>query len=523
MDGQPASDAAPRHHSPHSSGAAPLLAAQGLTKRFPGVLAVDQVEFAIPAGQIVALLGQNGAGKSTLIQILAGVHPQGAYQGSLQLAGVTYAPANVAAAEAAGVVLIAQEVNVVPDLTVAENIFLNREPTRFGLVDRPSLLAQARHILRDCDVDADPLARMGSLDLATQQLVIIARALSKQARLLILDEPTAALTEREAQRLFARMRALRHRGVSCIFVSHRLAEVFAIADRIMVMRDGRLRGDHDIGQTSRREIVAEMIGGAVAERARSGEARSGVAMTVADLTAHDPDEPGRIRVDRVSLELHDGEMLGLFGLLGSGCGAVAEAIFGAWPGRVTGDVTIAGHAAAIAGPASAISHGLGLLAQDRREALIHDHPIADNIVLASLPAISPRGVLDLARKTLVARDYLQRLQIRAPSGATPVAALSGGNQQKVQVARWLAAGTRVLLMVDPTRGVDVGARAEIHGLLRALADEGFALLIVSSEAEELAELCDRVLVMRHGQVTRAFGGQQITVERLMHAATGVDE
>ena len=221
-----------------------MLATRALTKRFPGVLAVDRVDLVVAAGEIVALLGQNGAGKSTLIQLLAGVHPHGSYDGEIALDGRPYAPANVAAAEAAGVVLIPQEVNVVPDLTVGENMFLNAEPRRYGLVDRPALVVRASEVLRDFGVDVDPRTRMGALDLATQQLVVIARALSKRARLLILDEPTAALTETEAQRLFDRMRTLRARGVACIFVSHRLAEVFAIADRILVMRDGRLHGDH---------------------------------------------------------------------------------------------------------------------------------------------------------------------------------------------------------------------------------------------------------------------------------------
>lgn len=504
-----------------SAQVAPILNTRGLTKRFPGVLAVDSVDLAIQPGEIVALLGQNGAGKSTVMQILAGVHPHGTYEGTIALAGTPYAPASVAAAEAAGIVLIPQEVNVVPDLTVAENIFLQREPGRFGIVDRLQLQTQAAQILRESELAVDPQARMGSLDLATQQLVIIARALSQRARLLILDEPTAALSESEAQHLFSRMRALSARGVACIFVSHRLGEVFAVADRILVMRDGRLHGDFVAAETTRDEIVAAMTGGAVDEVARHGAARVDVALDVRDLTAYDPEGDARKRVDGVSFHLHAGEILGLFGLLGSGCGAVAEAIFGAWPGRVTGSVRIDGWEGLLATPRDAIRHGLGLLPQDRRATLIHDHAVADNVVLASLPAISPRGVLDIDRKALSARAWVRNLRIRTPSIATRVAALSGGNQQKVQIARWLAAESRVLLLIDPTRGVDVGARAEINRLWRQLADEGYALLLISSEAEELVELCDRVLVMRHGQVCASFVGQEITVGRLLAAAAGV--
>jgi D-xylose transport system ATP-binding protein len=502
-------------------GTPPLLVTRALTKHFPGVVAVDSVDLTIHHGEIVALLGQNGAGKSTAIQVMAGVHAYGSYGGTIELAGQPFAPTNVAAAEAAGVVLIPQELNVVPQLSVAENMFLNHEPGRFGFVDRLALQVRARQVLRDFDVDVDPAAPMGSLDLATQQLVVIARALSKRARLLILDEPTAALTESEAGRLFARMRRLRERGVASIFVSHRLAEVFAIADRILVMRDGRLQGDHPVSETSRQEIIAEMIGGALAPLAKGGHARETVALAIEHLTVYDPDISDRKRVDALAFALHEGEILGLFGLLGAGCGVVATALFGAWPGRVEGDVHIGGRAATISHPSAAIARGLGLMPQDRRETLIADHSVADNIVLASLNAISPKGILDLDRKKLTALDYIDRLRIRAPSPDARVATLSGGNQQKVQVSRWLAAGSRVLLLVDPTRGVDVGARAEINRLWQALAAEGFALLLVSSEADELVEVCDRVLVMRHGRLASEHRGAELTVRQLVAAAAGV--
>jgi D-xylose transport system ATP-binding protein len=498
-----------------------LLTARGLTKRFPGVLAVDGVDVAIGAGEIVALLGQNGAGKSTVIQILAGAHPHGTYEGEIAIDREPFHPANVAAAEAAGVVLIPQEVNVVPDLTVGENMFLNAEPGRFGIVDLLGLHVRAAETLREFEVDIDPRARMGSLDLATQQLVVIARALSKRARLLILDEPTAALTETEAQRLFDRMRALRARGVACIFVSHRLAEVFVIADRILVMRDGRLHGDHPIGETSRREVVAEMFWGALTELAPQNRGRGAAALQVEGLTVRDPEDPDRLRVADVSFTLHHGEILGLFGLLGSGCGAVAEALFGAWPGRVEGRVRVDGREVAAPKPADAIAHGVGLMPQDRRQTLIADHSVAANVALASLPALSPRGVLDLDRLRLTAEAYRERLQIRAPSVDAHVGTLSGGNQQKVQVARWLAAGSRVLLLVDPTRGVDVGARAEINRLWQELAGEGFALLLVSSEAEELVDVCDRVLVLRHGNLASEHQETTMSVGQLVHAAAGV--
>jgi D-xylose transport system ATP-binding protein len=392
--------------------------------------------------------------------------------------------------------------------------------------------AQARDVLREFNVDVPVEARMGSLDLATQQLVVIARALSKPARVLILDEPTAALTEHEAQRLFGHLRTLRARGVSSIFVSHRLAEVFAVADRVLVMRDGRLRGDHLVGATTRHEVVTEMIGRAAvtqpvpgpdAPAQASGPARAATAaaLEVEDLSVHDAEDPTRMRVQDLSFSLRHGEILGLFGLVGAGCGPAAYAIFGAWPGRVTGTIRRDGRAVTIRRTSDGIAAGIGLLAQDRRAALVLDHSIADNIVLASLPALGRRGWLDVDAKQLIARRYLSALQIKAPSVDTRVGTLSGGNQQKVQVARWLAAEAKVLLLVDPTRGVDVGARAEIYALLRRLASDGYALLLVSSEAEELVATCTRALVMRHGRLADEQHGAQITESQLLHAAAGM--
>jgi ABC-type sugar transport system ATPase subunit len=514
---------------------APLLEGRGLYKRFAGVVAVAGLDFTLRGGEILALLGRNGAGKSTLMQMLAGVHARGSWEGEMTLAGRPFHPASVAEAEARGVALVPQEVNVVGELSVAENMFLHAEPRRFGLVDQPARLAAAGRALRDFDVEVDPAAPMASLDLATQQLVVIARALSKDARVLILDEPTAALTERESQRLFVRMRALRARGVSCLFVSHRLAEVFAIADRILVMRDGRVAGQFDSTPSStpgaRDQVVQAMLGAsasiettapAVAVReAAAPVAEDPPALEVRDLVAHDPGDRRRPPVDGVTLSLRRGEILGLFGLLGAGCGELALAIYGAWPGRVEGQLRRNGRPLRVRRPRDAVAAGIGLVAQDRRDSLIAEHSVAENLVLASMASLGRLGLLDVTAMRQRAALYLERLAIKAPDVDTPVGALSGGNQQKVQVARWLAAAVQVLLLVDPTRGIDVGARAEIDRLWRALAAEGHALLLVSSEAEEIAGLCHRTVVLRNGRVAGELPRADTSEERLLRMAAGV--
>ena len=438
------------------------------------------------------------------------------------MAGKPFTPRSVAEAERAGIALVPQEINVVPELSVAQNLFLNSEPARFGFVDQPLQLARARKVLRDFGLDVDVQAPMGTLDLATQQLIIIARALSKNASVLILDEPTAALTHDEAQRLFGRLKELCTRGVGVIFVSHRLAEVFEVSDRIVVMRDGRVCGNSPATDTTRDAVVAQMVGKTMTASTRGVRPLTvEPALTVSGLIVHDLGRADRKLVDGLSFELGKGEILGLFGLLGSGCIEAALAIYGAWGGAHAGSIHIQGRAVSIRQPADAIAHGVGLMAQDRRDCLMLDQPIVANALLASLVRYSPHGFVDGLGFRKRAVQIAARLSIKAPSVDTLVSSLSGGNQQKVQIARWLASEVTVMLLVDPTRGVDVGARAEITRVWRELAASGYALLLVSTDAEEIADVCDRALVLRNGKCVAELSDADLTEEQLLRAATGV--
>jgi ABC-type sugar transport system ATPase subunit len=496
------------------------MVAGHLTKSFPGVRALDDVSVSLYAGEIAALLGQNGAGKSTLIQVMSGFHPVGSYSGRIELGGNDYRPTDTATAEQAGVVLVPQEVSVVPQMSVAENICLNAEPTRWGFIDVSLRLAKARSALLDFELDVDPHREMGSLDLATQQLIVIARALSKNLKLLILDEPTAALTERESLRLFDRIRTLKARGVASIFVSHRLSEVFSISDRIIVMRDGHIRGDHVANKVSRADVVAEMLGHARGEtQIRPARRAGGSALQVRRLTVFDESAERRVKVDGLSLAVAKGEVVGLFGLLGSGCVEAALAIYGAWRGVVDAEIAVRGDRVSVAGPQQAIALGLGLIAQDRRDALIQDQSVLDNMMMATIAKGVGLRSLDIPERRRLAISLMKTLRIKAESVDAEMRTLSGGNQQKVQIARWLAAGAQILILVDPTRGVDVGARGEINRIWSRLSESGHAILIASSDAEELVDVCHRVIVMRNGRNVGELSGATLNEKELLRMAT----
>ncbi len=503
-----------------SSDAAPLLELRGVSKSFPGVQACSDVDFVLRAGETVAVVGENGAGKSTLMKLISGVYPGGSFAGDLLIEGAPRHFRTVRDAEAAGVVLVPQELHIAPNLSIAENMFVGMLPGRHGFVDEGRLRALARERLAFFGIQASPDAPAGTLSPSEQRLVTIAAALSKSARLLILDEPTAALTDGEARHLFARMRQVHEQGVGCLYITHRLDEIEHVADRVVVMRNGRVVARMASARGNRAEIVRAMIGRDPARAPDRVVARAEPILTVTDLRVHDRNGANRMRVDGVSLTLHRGEILGLFGLVGAGRTELAQAIFGASPGSVEGHVVIDGRHGRPRSPREAIARGVGMLTENRKQTgLIEGQSVLCNVSAASLSDVSGALFIDQQKERMRDLDLVRRLDVRPLSLEAPVDAYSGGNQQKILLARWLATGPRVLILDEPTFGVDVGARFELYRLIRALADDGRGVLMVSSDLTEVTDECDRILVMYKGRITGEFG-RDATRHAIMAAATG---
>lgn len=486
-----------------------MLTLSGISKQFPGVRALDDVSFTVRAGEIHALCGENGAGKSTLLNILTGnLQPDA---GRIDLRGQPVRIGSPAAATALGIAIVHQHLSLVESLTVAENIWANRQPrNRWGLIDGRQLNAQTEALLRALNLPhLSPQTRVGTLSAGDRQMVEIAKALSQNPALLLLDEPTASLTEPETQTLFALIRQLRAEGRAVVYISHRLAEIFAVADRVSVLKDGRYQGTLPVAGLSPDVLIARMVGRTLSTDVPPSTATNDVLLSVEHLTGE--------RFRDVSFVLHRGEILGLAGIVGAGRSEIAQALFGAAPVR-SGTVRLRGQVVRITHPAEAVRLGIGYLPEERRSlGLFAEQSVAQNIVAARPPA---RGPWYLARQTAqVADTYRQQLGIRTPSVRTPIAQLSGGNQQKTMLARWLLTQPDVLIVDEPTHGVDVGAKDEIYALLRQLAAGGKAILLISSELPELLTLADRVLVVRDGRLAGELSRANATEERIMQLAT----
>jgi ribose transport system ATP-binding protein len=490
-----------------------MIELRNISKSFPGVKSLDRVHFRAMRGEVHALLGENGAGKSTLSKIMVGVHAPD--EGELRFDAQLRRWSGPAEAKDAGIHVIHQELQLFPELTVAENLFIGQEPrNRLGLLDRARMRALTREAMQRLGSVLDPGMRVADLSVADQQMVEIAKALLGEVKLLILDEPTASLSGREVQMLFACIRHLRAQGVCVIYISHRLEEIEEICDRLTVLKDGRWVGTRSVAETPRRTMVSMMVGRELQDifppRGAVEPGRAPV-LEVRSLASAP-------RVVDVSLVVRPGEIVGLAGLMGSGRTEAAHAMFGSAP-RQRGTVRVDGKTLAAGSVRESITAGFGLLTEDRKsEGLLMRHSIAANVTAPVLERFTRFGLVDRPAERAVASEDIARLRIAAPSPCDGVSKLSGGNQQKILLARWFRACHKVLILDEPTRGVDIGAKVEIYGLIRELADQGIGVLVISSEMQEVIGLCSRIVVMRQGRSVGELTGDAISEEAVMSLA-----
>jgi len=487
---------------------------KGISKSFPGVQALKNVDFVLLRGEIHGLVGENGAGKTTLMRILTGVLPMDS--GTIILRGKPVHIENPKHAQLLGISVIHQELSVLPNLTVGQNILLGREPRSFlpFLVDWKKLYLASREHLRRLNIEIDPRIPLSELSVAQRQMVEIARALSFQADIIVMDEPTSALTEKEIESLFSLMRSLREQGISIIFISHKIEEIFSIVDRVTVLRDGALVGSMPISAIKMEEVVKMMVGRELKEMfPKASVPQKEVVLSVRNLRR------GK-ELQGISFDLHRGEILGLAGLVGSGRTLVARAIFGADP-LEEGEIWIEGKRVHISSPQEAISKGIGFLPEDRKaQGLFLGLPLSYNIAITGLKKLSFLGVLLFNKIKGLALEFVKKLRIKTPSVLQVARNLSGGTQQKVVLAKWLALKPKILILDEPTRGIDVGAKAEIHAIMSDLAKQGVAILMISSELPEIMGISDRILVMHEGRITGEFRREEATQDKIMLCATG---
>ena len=500
----------------HQDQRQPAIELTGVSKQFGAVQALRGVELTLYPGEIHALVGENGAGKSTLVKMLAGNHQPD--QGTLKINGEAVVLEGPLDARARGIAVIHQHPTLFPDLDVAENIYMGRQPRdRFGRINWREMYAEVGRLLATLGEEINVRAPVRSLAVADQQLVEIAKALSLDARVLIMDEPTASLSAREVERLFAIVRRLRDQGVAVMFVSHRLEEVYDLCDKITVFRDGAYVLTAPTSELSTEETIRAMVGRRLDTLFPKEDAEIGeVLLRVRGLT--------RAGVFRdISFDLRRGEILGLFGLVGAGRTEIARVLFGADPAD-SGTIELAGEPVSITSPSAALRQGVAYVPEDRHAlGLVLEHPIAANVTLPILARLSRWGLLDRNREASIATDYATRLQVKASGVDQVVSALSGGNQQKVVIAKWLATDPKVLILDEPTRGIDIGAKAEVHRIISQLATQGMGIILISSELPEVLAMSDRVIVMHEGRITGEFTRGAADQETVMYAATGQDE
>jgi ribose transport system ATP-binding protein len=496
-----------------------ILQARSVSKAFGGIKALDGVDLEVYKGRVNAIVGENGAGKSTLMKVLTGVHQD--YEGQIILDGRTVTFANPKEAQNNGIAIIHQELNLIPYLSIAENVFLGREfVNRLGLIDTRRMHDETKKLLERLDLDINPRIQVSRLRIGQQQIVEIAHALSLDAHIVIMDEPTSAISEHEIKVLFDLIRSLKAQGVAIVYITHKLDELFQIADSVTVLRDGKLVGSSSIEDVTHDDIVRMMVGRDIKEFfVKTDVVKSDEVLSVRDLCLAHPRRQGDYVVDHVRFTVKAGEVLGLFGLMGAGRTELLETIFGLHPKRVSGDIFLNGRKIEVNSPIDAIRWGMGFITEDRKyEGLVLNMSVAASISLASLQKTERFGFLSTALETQLAQDYVERLRIKTPSVKQIVENLSGGNQQKVVIAKWLATHPRILLLDEPTRGIDVNAKNEIYRLISELTQAGLAIVMASSELPEIMAIADRIVVLSEGRQTAEFTLSQATEELIMKAA-----
>ena len=508
-----------------------LLEMRGIRKTFPGVVALDHVNLKVRAGEIHALVGENGAGKSTLMKVLSGVYPHGSYEGSIVFDGQERRFGGIADSEAAGVIIIHQELALVPLLSVAENVFLGNEQARRGVIDEVAAYRKTQELLAKVGLKASPRTLVTHLGVGQQQLVEIAKALAKRVKLLILDEPTASLNEGDSQALLSLLLEFKQQGITAILISHKLNEISRVADAITVLRDGSTVQTLDCTHGSERVPVSEdvvirhMVGRALTERYPPRTPNVGeTVFELRDWRVHHPVHAGREAVKGVNLQVRRGEILGIAGLMGAGRTELAMSVFGhSWGQRISGQALMHGRPVDLSSVQRAIDAGIAYVTEDRKGlGLVLEDDIRRNVSLAHLPGVSRGGIIDPAREHAVASEFRRKLNIRCAGTTQKVVNLSGGNQQKVVLAKWLFGRPEVLILDEPTRGIDVGAKYEIYSIMAALAAEGKCIVMISSEMPELLGMCDRLYVMNEGRFVAELDRAEATQEAIMRAIMKAD-
>ncbi len=495
-----------------------ILEMRAISKTFPGVRALDHVNLSVQEGEIHALVGENGAGKSTLMKVLSGVYPHGTYDGEIHYSGAEAKFAGIHDSEAKGIIIIHQELALVPLLSIAENLFLGNEVAQGGVINWPETYKRTETLLAKVGLHEPPTATVDTLGVGKQQLIEIAKALAKDVRLLILDEPTAALQENDSQKLLDLLLELKAQGITSILISHKLNEVSRVADNITVIRDGSTVSTIPRAEITEDRIIRDMVGRDMAHRYPERDRHPGeVSMVVKDWNVFHPEHKDRQVIKNVNFNVRKGEIVGIAGLMGSGRTELAMSLFGRSYGRgISGEITIGGKPVDCSTVVKAVDSGLAYVTEDRKAlGLVLDEPIQWNISLANLAGIAVNGVINRMKEQDVAERYRKAMNIRTPSVFQKVVNLSGGNQQKVVLSKWLFTDPQVLILDEPTRGIDVGAKFEIYGLMNRLADEGRAVVMISSEMPELLGMCDRIYVMNEGELVGELTAAEASQERIM--------